>query len=151
MPCDNGRVGCLTCKKLKYHCSLQKSTKTQEDDKPATVIMEASAIPVDMILLDDVAEECEELDEEIVDNLQDTFSEVAEGETAHPEEQEPANEELFSTVDVDVQGLEMMVTQPLEPLAPGLPEEDDLADAHKAEVAAFAGLEAPVDTHENPR
>ena len=26
----------------------------------------------------------------------------------------------------------------VEPLAPGLQEEDDLADAHKAKVAAFA-------------
>ena len=148
MPRDNGRPGCATCKKLKYRCSLQKSARTQEEDEPATVIAEVSATPVEATLLDDMAEGSEEPDEETVENLQDTFSEVVAGEDAHPAEQEPVNEELFSMVDVDVQGLEMTVNQPLEP---GLPEEDDLADAHEAEVAAFTGLEAPVETHENPR
>ena len=147
MPRDNGRPGCATCKKLKYRCSLQKSARTQEDE-PATVIAEVLATPVEATLLDDVAEGSEEPDEEPVENLQDTLSEVVAGEDAHPAEQEPVNEELFSVVDVDVQGLEMTVNQPLEP---GLPEEDNLADAHEAEVAAFAGLEAPVETHENPR
>ena len=150
MPCDNRRPGCVTCKKLKYCCSLQKSTRTQEEDKLVRVIAEASATPVEVTLLDDVAEESEEWDEEIVETLQDMFSEVVVGEDAHPVEQETVNEELFSMVDVDVQGLEMTVNQPLEPLAPGLPEEDDLVDAHKAEVVAFAGLEALVETHENP-
>ena len=148
MPRDNGRLGCATCKKLKYRCSLQKSARTQEEDEPATVIAEVSATPVEATLLDDMAEGSEEPDEETVENLQDTFSEVVAGEDVHPAEQEPVNEELFSMVDVDVQGLEMTVNQPLEP---GLPEEDDLADAHEAEVAAFTGLEAPVETHENPR
>ena len=151
MPCNNGRAGCLTCKKLKWHCSLQQSAGTQEDDKPAMVLMEASATPVETTLLDNVAEECEEPDEETVENLQDMFSEVVAAEDAHPMEQETVNEELFSMVNNKVQGLEMMVHQPLEPLAPGLLEEDDLADAHKAEVAVFTGLEALVETHENPR
>ena len=104
-----------------------------------------------MTLLDDVAKECEEPDEETVENLQDTFSDVVAAEDAHPMEQETVNEELFSVVDDEVQGLETTVHQPLEPLAPGLPEEDDLVDTHKAEVAEFAGLEALVETHENPR
>ena len=125
--------------------------RTQEEDEPVTVIAEVSATPVEVTLSDDVAEGSEEPDEELVENLQDTFSEVVVGEDAHPVEQEPVNEELFSMVDVDVQGLETTVHQPLEPLAPGLPEEDDLVDAHKAEVAAFAGLEAPVEMLENPR
>ena len=151
MPRDNGRPGCATCKKLKYRCSLQKSERTQEEDEPATVITEVSATPVKATLLDDVAEGSEEPDEEPVENLQDTLSEVVAAEDAHPVEQEVVNRELFSAVDVDIQGLGMAVDHPLEPLAPGLLEEDDLADAHKAEVAAFAGLEAPVETHENPR
>ena len=141
----------MTCKKLKYCCSLQKSTRTQEEDKPAMVIAEVSATPVEATLLDNVAEGSEEPDEEIVKNLQDMFSKVVAGEDAHPAEQETVNKELFSMVDVNVQGLEMMVNQPLEPLAPGLPEEDDLVDTHKAEVAAFVGLEAPVEMHENPQ
>ena len=133
---------------MKYHCSLQKGTRTQEDDKPATVIAEALAIPVNTILLDDMAEECEEPDEEIVDNLQDTFSEVVMGEDTPPAEHETERKEIFSAVDDEVLGLEIVVH---EPLAPGPQEEDDLADAHKAEVAAFAGLEAPVETHDNPQ
>ena len=147
MPHDNRRVGCLTCKKLKWHCSLQQSAGTQEDDKPVTVIMEESAIPVEATLLDDVAEGSEEPDEETVENLQDMFSEVIAGEDAHPAEHEIVNEEIFLVVDDEVPGLEMVVH---EPLAPGPQEEDDLADAHKAEVVVFAGLEAPVETHENP-
>ena len=131
-------------------CSLQKSARTQEDDKPAMVIAEASAIPVETILLDNVAKECKEPGEETVEDPQDMFSEVVAVEDAHPAEQETVNEELFSMVDNKVQGLEMTVYQPLEPLAPGLPEEDDLVDTHKAEVAAFAGLEALVETLENP-
>ena len=147
MPRDNGRLGCATCKKLKYCCSLQKSARTQEDDKPATVIAEASAIPVKMILLDDVAEECEEPGEEFVVEPQDTFSQVVEGDNMQTAERETEHEEIFLVVDDEVPGLEMVVH---EPLAPGPQEEDDLADAHKAEVAAFAGLEAPVEMHENP-
>ena len=151
MPRNNRRLGCTTCKKLKYHCLLQKSARTQEDDKPAMVITEVLAIPVETILLDDMAKECKELGEETVEDPQDTFSKVIVVEDTHPAEQETVNEELFSTVDNEVQGLETTVYQPLEPLAPGLPEEDDLADAHKAEVAAFAGLEALVETLENPQ
>ena len=148
MPCDNGRAGCLTCKKLKQHCSLQQSARSQEDDNPVTVLAEASAIPVEAILLDDVAEEREEPGEETVEDPQDTFSQVVEDEDTQPVEHETENEEVFSAVGGEVTGLEMIVHQPL---APGLQEEDDLADAHEAEVAAFAGLEAPVESHENPR
>ena len=148
MPRDNGRAGCLTCKKLKRHCSLQQSARSQEDDNPATVLVEASAIPVEAILLDDVAEEREEPGEETIEDLQDMFSEVVTGEDAPPAEHETEREEIFSAVDDEVPGLEIVVH---EPLAPGPQEEDDLADAHEAEVAAFAGLEALVETHENPR
>ena len=151
MPHDNRQPGCATCKKLKYRCSLQKSVRTQEEDEPATVITEVSATPVEATLLDDVAEGSEEPDEELVENLQDTLSEVIAVEDTHPAEQEAVNGELFSAVDVDVQGLGMVVDHSLEPLAPGLPEEDNLADTHKAEVVVFAGLEAPVETHENPQ
>ena len=148
MPRDNGRLGCTTCKKLKYRCSLQKNARTQEDDKPATVIAEASAMPVETILLDDVAEEHEEPVEELVVEPQDTFSQVVESDDTQPAERETEHEAIFSAVNDEVPGLE---TTDYEPLAPGPQEEDDLADAHKAEVAAFAGLEAPVETHENPR
>ena len=151
MPCNNRQLGCTTCKKLKYRCLLQKSARTQEDDKPAMVIAEASAIPVETILLDNVAKECKELGEETIEDPQDMFSEVIAAEDTHPAEQETVNEELFSAVDNEVQGLETMVYQPLEPLAPGLLEEDDLADTHEAKVAAFAGLEAPVEMLENPQ
>ena len=112
---DNGRPGCLTCKKLKRNCSLQQSARTQEDDKLATVLMEASASPVEMILLDNVAEECEELAEEIVDNLQDTFSEVVAGKDTPPAEHETVNEEIFLVVADEVPGLEMVVHEPLAP------------------------------------
>ena len=151
MPCNNRQVGCLTCKKLKRHCSLQQSASTQEDNKLVTVITEASATPVEATLLDDVAKESKEPGEGIIEDQQDTFSKVIAAEDAHPAEEETVNKELFSAVDLDVQGLEMTVNQPLEPLAPGLPEEDNLADAHEAKVAVFAGLEAPVETHENPQ
>ena len=137
--------------KIEIPLSLQKSTRTQEEDKPVTVIAEVLATPVEVTLLDDVAEGSEEPDEEPVENLQDTLSEVVVAEDAHPAEQEVVNGELFSVVDINVQELGMAVDHPLEPLAPGLPEEDDLADAHEAEVVAFAGLEAPVEMHENPQ
>ena len=137
MPHDNGRLGCMTCKKLKYRCSLQKSARTQEDDKLAMVIVEASAIPVDTILWDDMAEECEEPGEETVEDPQDTFSKVIEGNNTQPAEHETEHEEMFSVVNNEVPGLEMVVH---EPLAPGPQEEDDLADAHKAKVAAFAAV-----------
>ena len=148
MPHDNGQLGCATCKKLKYRCLLQKSARTQEDDKPAMVITEALAIPVETILLDDVAEEHEEPGEEFIMEPQDTFSQVVEGNDTQTAEHETEHEEIFLAVDDEVPGLEMVVH---EPLAPGPQEEDDLADAHKAEVVAFAGLEAPVETHKNPR
>ena len=111
------------------------------------VLAEVSAIPVEATLLDNMAKECEELVEELVMEPQDMFSQVVEGEDAPPVEHETTNEEIFSVVDNEIPGLEMVVH---EPLAPGPQEEDDLADAHEAEVAAFAGLEAPVETHENP-
>ena len=108
-------------------------------------------MPVKTILLDNMAEEREEPVEELVVEPQDTFSQVVEGNDTQTAECETEHEAIFSAVDNEVPGLETTVHQPLEPLAPGLPEEDDLADAHKAEVAAFAGLEAPVETHENPQ
>ena len=148
MPRDNRRLGCATCKKLKYRCSLQKSARTQEDDKPVTVIVEALAIPVETILLDNVAKEHEEPGEEFIVDPQDTFSQVVEGDDMQTAERETKHEEIFLAVDDEVPGLEMVIH---EPLAPGPQEEDDLADAHKAEVVAFAGLEAPVEMHENPQ
>ena len=122
--------------------------RTQEDDKPVMVIVEELAIPVEVTLLDNMAEECKELVEELVVEPQDTFSQVVEGDDMQTAECETEHEVIFLAVNNEVPGLE---TTNYEPLAPGPQEEDNLADAQKAEVAAFAGLEAPVETHENPQ
>ena len=79
---------------------------------------------------------------------QDMFSQIVEGDDMQTVECETEHKVIFSAVNNEVLGLEMTN---YEPLASGPQEEDNLADAHKAEVAVFAGLEAPVKLHENPQ
>lgn len=104
----------------------------QDDDNPAAGTVATSAITVGTALLDDAVEERKDPGEEIVEDPVDASPQVVAVEETRPEVREDGDIDRFSVDSDKLTGLE-------------------LTDARMTEVEAFAGLDTPVESRENPR
>ena len=97
--------------------------------------------------LDDRDKECDETFEDAYEEPIDASSPIIAVKETQLEEHAVGGEDFVAANDGEDIEKAMVLYQPL---ALVMQEEQEQADAHNAEVEAFAGLEDPIETHKNP-
>ena len=117
------------------------------DDNSLTATAAATS-QVETISLDDGAEEHGETFEDAYEEPIDASSPIIAVEETQFDEHEAWGEDFVAANDVEPVERAMVLYRPP---ALDMQEEQEWADAHEAEMEAFAGIEDPIETRENPR
>ena len=112
----------------------------------ATAVVVTSQVK--MIMLDNGAEEYGKTFEEPHKEPIDTSSPIVVVEETQFEEHEAWGKDFVVVNDIEPMEKAMVLYWPLAPVTQ---EEQEQADAHKAKVEAFDGLDNPIETMENPQ